>query len=199
MHDLITDEEINVCSHIFHILAKMVDWTASRNCIPFCRLISRILKLKSVHPSQDERPYPRPSLINIHTLHTSMSHTKKSTKQGSHATPGSSSSTSHAYHALLTHSLRHQVHISADSDGPNSKEARGTWRLVIPWQKGGDGVVNRGSVVIGGGEASSCCLVYSFYCFSLCLSTLFLISVLYSVFVFISMLCSIFFVLLRYC
>ena len=71
------------------------------------------------------------------------------------------------HHALPTHSLRHQVHISADLDGPNSEEASGTWRLAIPWQKGGDGVVDResvviggeeASVVIGGGEASSCCL-----------------------------------------
>ena len=56
LHDLITDEEIDICSHIFHILAKTIDWTASRNCIPFCRLISRILKLKGVHPSKDESP-----------------------------------------------------------------------------------------------------------------------------------------------
>ena len=35
LHDLITNEEIDVCSHIFHIVAKTVDWTASRNCIPF--------------------------------------------------------------------------------------------------------------------------------------------------------------------
>ena len=43
-------------------------------------------------------------------------------------------------------------------------------------------VVDRGSVVIGGeeasvviegGEASSCCLVYSFYCFSLCIAFLY--------------------------
>ena len=98
------------------------------------------------------------------------------------------------HHAFLTHSLRHQVHISAGSDGPNSEEARGTWRLAIPWQNGGEetSVVDKGSVVIGGGEASNCCLVYSVYCFSLCLSTLFFISILYSVFVFISMLYSIF-------
>ena len=48
--------------------------------------------------------------------------------------------------------------------------------------------------MIGGGEAS--CLVYSFYCFSLCFSTLFLNSVLYSISVFTLLLCSIFFVLL---
>ena len=101
LHDLITDVEINVCYHIFHIVAKTVDRTASRNCIPSCRLISRILKLKGVHPSEDECPYPRPSSINIHTLYASMSHTKKNTKQESRATQGSSSSTSHVYNEQL--------------------------------------------------------------------------------------------------
>ena len=95
LHDLISDEEIDVCSHIFHILAKTVNRIASRNCLPFCRLISRILKLKGVHPSADKHPYPRPSLINICILHASMSHIKKSPKQESHATPRSSSSTYH--------------------------------------------------------------------------------------------------------
>ena len=97
LHDLISDEEIDVCSHIFHILAKTVNRIASRNCLPFHRLILRILKLKGVHPLADKHPYPRPSLINICILHTSMSHIKKSTKQESHATPGSSSSTYHVY------------------------------------------------------------------------------------------------------
>ena len=95
------DMEIDVCSHIFHIVAKTVDRIASRNCIPFCRLISRILKLKGVHPSEDEHLYPRPSPINIHTLHASISHTKKNTKQESHATQGSSSSTSYIYDEQL--------------------------------------------------------------------------------------------------
>ena len=45
LHDLITDVEIDVCSHIFHIVAKTIDRTASRNCIPFFRLISRISKV----------------------------------------------------------------------------------------------------------------------------------------------------------
>ena len=76
LHDLITDVEIDVCSRIFHIVAKTVDRTTSRNCIPFCCLSSRILKLKGVHPLEDERPYPRPSPINIRTLYVSMSHTK---------------------------------------------------------------------------------------------------------------------------
>ena len=101
LHDLITDVEIDVCSHIFHIVAKTVDRTTSRNCIPFCCLILRILKLKGVHPSEDERPYPRPIPINIRTLHASMSHNKKNTKQESHATQESSSSTSHVYDEQL--------------------------------------------------------------------------------------------------
>ena len=57
LRDLISDEEIDVCSHIFHILTKTVDQTASRNCLPFFCLISRILKLKDVHPSTDECQY----------------------------------------------------------------------------------------------------------------------------------------------
>ena len=60
-----------------------------------------ILKLKGVHPLKDEHPYPKPSPINIPTFHASMSHTKKSTKQESHATLGSSSSTSHVYDEQL--------------------------------------------------------------------------------------------------
>ena len=87
LNDLIIDEEIDACSHI----------STSWNCLPFCCLISKILKLKGVSPSKDEHPYPHPSPINIHTLHASMSHTKKSTEQESHATPGSSSSTFYAY------------------------------------------------------------------------------------------------------
>ena len=36
LHDLITDEEIDVCSHIFHILVKTAERTVSRNCLSFC-------------------------------------------------------------------------------------------------------------------------------------------------------------------
>ena len=50
LHDLITNVKIDVCSYIFHILAKTIERTASRNCIPFCHLISRILKLKVCIP-----------------------------------------------------------------------------------------------------------------------------------------------------
>ena len=96
LHDLITDEEIDVCSHIFHILAKTAERIGSRNCLPFFRLISKILKLKGVHPMEDEHPYPQLSPRNICTHNASIGHTRKSTKQESHAL-GSSSSSSHTY------------------------------------------------------------------------------------------------------
>ena len=74
LHDLINDEEIDVCSHIFHILRKIAERTTLRNCIPFCCLISKILKLKGIHPLEDESPYPKPSSINIRTLNVSIGH-----------------------------------------------------------------------------------------------------------------------------
>ena len=49
LHDLITDEEIDMCSHIFHILAKTVKQTTSRSCLSFCSLISKILKIGRAH------------------------------------------------------------------------------------------------------------------------------------------------------
>uniref|UniRef100_A0A7N2R348 Uncharacterized protein n=1 Tax=Quercus lobata TaxID=97700 RepID=A0A7N2R348_QUELO len=101
LHDLIIDEEIDVCSHIFHILTKIVERTASRKYLPFCRLILKILKLKGVHPLEDEYPYPQPSQINIHTLNANIGHTRKSTKHESHAPQGSSSSSSHTYDEKL--------------------------------------------------------------------------------------------------
>ena len=74
LHDLISDEEIDICAHTFHILRKTVLQTNSKACIPFCCLISRILKLKGIHPFKDESPYPKPSPINNHTLNTSIGH-----------------------------------------------------------------------------------------------------------------------------
>ena len=62
-------------------------------------------------------------------------------------------------------------------------------------KKEGDGVVDRGSVVIGGGEASNYGLVYCFYYFRLKLQYSAFNFSLYLVVVFISMLCSIFFFL----
>ena len=90
-----------MCAHIFHILAKTVEMTASRNCLPFYHLISKILKLKGVHPSADEHSYPQPSPINICTLNASIGHTQKRTKHESHALQGSSGSSSRIYDEKL--------------------------------------------------------------------------------------------------
>ena len=90
LHDLIVDEEIYICSHIFHILSKIAKRTALRNCLPFCCLISKILKLKGIHPLENEFPHPKKSPINIRTL-----------KQESHASHGISSSSSHPYDEKL--------------------------------------------------------------------------------------------------
>ena len=87
LHDLISDEEIDICAHIFHLLCKTVLRTDSRACIPFCYLISRILKLKGVHPSDNESPYPKQSLINIRTLNASIGHSQKGIKMESSAPP----------------------------------------------------------------------------------------------------------------
>ena len=80
LHDLISDEEIDICAHIFHILRKTILRTNSRACIPFYCLISRILKLKGIHPSVDESPYPKPSPINSRTLNTSIGHSRMGIK-----------------------------------------------------------------------------------------------------------------------
>ena len=77
LHDLINDEEIDICSHIFHILSKTTERTSLRNCIPFGCLISKNFKLKGVHPLTDESPYPKPSRINIRTLNASIDHSRK--------------------------------------------------------------------------------------------------------------------------
>ena len=39
LHDLISDEKIDICAHIFHLLCKTVLRIDSRACIPFCYLI----------------------------------------------------------------------------------------------------------------------------------------------------------------
>ena len=95
------------------------------------------------------------------------------------------------YYVLSPQSFWFKVHISLNSIGRNSTKARRKW-LVIPWQKGGDGVFDRGSLVIGGEKARkrscfyNCCV--KFYCFCLKLWNSVLYFSLYSVFVSFSML-----------
>ena len=93
LYNLISDEEIDICAHIFHFLCKTILRTNSRACIPFCCLISRILKLKGVHPSDSESPYTKQRPIKIRTLNASIGHSWKGIKTVSLAPPTSSHST----------------------------------------------------------------------------------------------------------
>ena len=106
------------------------------------------------------------------------------------------------YYVLSPQSFWFKVHISPSSIGRNSTKARRKW-LAIPWQKGGDGVFDRGSMVIRGEEARkrscfyNCCV--KFYCYCLKLWHFFFLSSVYIQYLWlISMLCSIVCVLLRY-
>ena len=83
LHDLISDIEIDICAHIFHILRKTVVRTDSWICIPFCCLVSQIFKLKGIYPSTDESSHPKPSPINLQMLNASIGHSKKEVKSES--------------------------------------------------------------------------------------------------------------------
>ena len=80
LHDLISNVEIDICAYIFHVLRKMVLQTESRICVPFCYLISRILKIKGIQPTTDESPCTKPSPINMRTFNASIGHSWKRVK-----------------------------------------------------------------------------------------------------------------------
>ena len=101
LHDLINDEEIDIYAYIFHIFCKTVARTDSRTCIPFCCLVSRILKLKGIRPSDDESPYTKPSPINIRTLNASIGHSRKGIKIETSASHSASCSSSTSYDEKL--------------------------------------------------------------------------------------------------
>ena len=117
LHDLISDEEIDICAHIFHLLCKMVLRTDSRACIPFCCLISRILKLKGVHPSDKEFPYPKQSPINIPTLNASIGQSRKGIKTESSAPPTGSYFASSTYDEKLNNIMVSIQDISTKMSG----------------------------------------------------------------------------------
>ena len=117
LHDLITDEKINICTHIFHILSKTAERTTSRNCIPFCCLISNVLKLKGIHPLKDEYPYPKPSPINIHTLNAIVGHSRRGIKIKSPAPHSGSRSSSQSYDVKLDNIMASIHDISTKMSG----------------------------------------------------------------------------------
>ena len=116
-HDLIIDEEIDICSHIFHILSKITKRMALRNCLLFCCLISKILKLKGVHSLENEYPHPKQSSINIRTLNAIIGHNRKGVKQESHALHGTSSSSSHPCDEKLNNIMAFVQDISTKLSG----------------------------------------------------------------------------------
>ena len=112
LHDLISDVEIDICAHIFHILRKTVMWHDSQICIPFCCLVSRILKLKGIYPSTDESSHPKPSPINLRTLNASIGHNKKGVKSESQTSHSGSCSTSYSFDEKLDYIIAN-VHDSS--------------------------------------------------------------------------------------
>ena len=117
LHDLITDEEINICAHIFHILLKTIARTDSRTYIPFCCLISRILKLEGIHPSKDESPYLKSSPINIRTLYANIGHSRKGIKAETPASHSGSHSSSSSYDEKLDNIMASVHDISTKMSG----------------------------------------------------------------------------------
>ena len=115
LHDLISDAKIDICAHIFHFLQKNVARTNSRIRIPFCCLISRILKLKGIYPLADESSHPKPSPINLRTLNASIGHSKKRVKSESQTSHSGSRFTSYSFDEKLdyiiasVHDLRTQM------------------------------------------------------------------------------------------
>ena len=83
--------------------------TDSRICIPFCCLISRILKLKGIYPSADESSHPKPSPINLRTLNASIGHSKKEVKSESQPSHNGSRSSPFLVNEKL-HSIMAFVH-----------------------------------------------------------------------------------------
>ena len=80
LYDLISDVEIDICAPIFHVLCKTVLRTESWLCVPFCCLISRILKLKGILSIADESPCTKPFPINMCTFNASIGHSQKKVK-----------------------------------------------------------------------------------------------------------------------
>ena len=97
LHDLISDVEIDICVHIFHILCKTVLRTESRICVPFCSLIYRILKLKGIRPTDDDFPCTKLSPITMRTFNASIGHSRKKVKSETCASPSGSRSNSFSF------------------------------------------------------------------------------------------------------
>ena len=117
LYDLISDVEIDICAHIFHILRKTVVRTDSRIYIPFCCLVSQILKLKGIYPSIDESSLPKPSPINLRMLNASIGHSKKGVKSESQPSHSGSRSTSYFFDEKLDSIITFVQELSTQMSG----------------------------------------------------------------------------------
>ena len=93
-------------------------------CIPFCCLISRILKLKGIYPMTDESPYSKLSPINMRTFNASIGHSRKRAKP--------ETSASHSGSHFSTFSLDEKLdHIVSSVHELNTKMSGLTSTLLI--------------------------------------------------------------------
>ena len=120
LHDLISDVEIDICAHIFHILCKTVVRIDSQICIPFCYLVSWILKLKGIYPSTEESSHPKPSLINLQMLNAIIGHSKKGVKLESQTSHSGSRSSSFSFDEKLDYIMASVYDLSTKMSGLTS-------------------------------------------------------------------------------
>ena len=85
----------------FIFCAKLFFELSQGHAFLFYCLISSVLKLKGVHPSADESPYPKPSPINNCTLNASIDHSRKGIKTETLASHNGSRSSSSSYDGKL--------------------------------------------------------------------------------------------------
>ena len=75
------------------------------------------MKLKGIHPLEDEYPYPNSSPINIHTVNASISQSRKGAKPESPAPHGGSRSSLHSYDEKLDNIMASVQDISIKMSG----------------------------------------------------------------------------------
>ena len=104
LSDLITGAPIDICTHIFQIIGKIVARSATWACIPFCSLIMKIMLLEVVNPPSDGKMMNRPWLISMISLQASKSHSSKTPKNEhiSPTTPYAHESDTHVHIATIS-------------------------------------------------------------------------------------------------
>ena len=78
--DLITRTPIDIYAHIFQIIGKTAARSAARTCIPFCRLVMKIIILEGVSPPIDGKKMDHLRPLSMLSLQASKSHSSKAPK-----------------------------------------------------------------------------------------------------------------------